>query len=194
MTDPSRLRSVVTSTPRLRIRRMSLDDAPLMLAVLTDPDFVRFVGDRGVRDLAAASQYLADGALAEYARFGYGMFAVERRDDAASIGICGVMQRPFLPAPDLGYAMLPPFRGRGYMREAAIAVRDHARDALLLPELLAVASKQNVASNKLLESLGFRLRGDFLWPGADSPGNLWRLAFGSGAPGHDAPTDAPQRR
>mgnify|MGYP000511854259 CR=1 FL=1 len=41
-------------TERLYLRRITLDDADLMLAIWNDPSFVRNVGDRGIHTIEAA--------------------------------------------------------------------------------------------------------------------------------------------
>lgn len=152
--------SIVVETARLRLRRLEADrDAAAMLVLLNDPGFLTHIGDRGVRDEAQARTYLADGTVASYAAHGFGLYAVERRGDEAWIGVAGLVLRPALPAPDIGYALLPQYRGHGYAREAAQAVLDHARDGLKLPRLCAIVSPGNAASARLLEALGFRGQG-----------------------------------
>ena len=44
----------VCETPRLRLRHVIEDDAPFILALLNDPGWLRFIGDRGVDQLVAA--------------------------------------------------------------------------------------------------------------------------------------------
>ena len=68
-------------TERLELRWLSVDDAPMMLAVWNDPAFVRFVGDRGVRSLEEAEVAMRDGLLRLYDEHNYGPFVVIRRED-----------------------------------------------------------------------------------------------------------------
>lgn len=107
---------------RLRLRPIDADaDAACMLALLNDPGFVRFIGDRGVRDQAQAREYIALRVLPSYALHGYGMYTVERRSDGAWLGNAGLVRRDGLPGPDIGYALLAAHAGRG------TAARRHAR-------------------------------------------------------------------
>ena len=71
-------------TKRLLLRRMTLLDASFVLEILNDPDFVRFVGNRGIRTLAAAEQYFRERIAASYERHGYGLYAVESRGTSVS--------------------------------------------------------------------------------------------------------------
>ena len=75
------------------MRWLTLEDANLMLAVWTDPAFVRYVGDRGIRTLEQAEQTLLSGAFKLYEDHGYGPFRVALKADDVPIGTCGLFQR-----------------------------------------------------------------------------------------------------
>jgi RimJ/RimL family protein N-acetyltransferase len=146
--------AALLETPRLALRRLSEDDAPFMLALLNEPSFIRNIGDRGVRTIDEAREYIARGPMASYARFGFGLYLVERAEPRTSIGICGILKRDQLPEPDIGFAFLPAYWSQGYAWEAASAVKAYARDTLALPHLLAIVSPSNDSSIRLLEKLG----------------------------------------
>ena len=77
---------------RLRLRAIEPDrDALPMLALLNDPGFVRFIGDREVRSEEQAREYIALRVLHSYALNGFGMYAIERLSDGAwldAVGVC----------------------------------------------------------------------------------------------------------
>ena len=150
---------LVLETPRRRLRELVAADAPFVLELLTDPDFLRHIGDRGVRDLDTAKTYIADSPQASYARHGHGLWLAEWRDTGEPAGMCGLLKRDTLDAPDLGYAWLPRFRGRGLAREAASAVLAHARDVLGMTRVLAIVSPGNEASCRLLDAIGMQRLG-----------------------------------
>jgi len=129
-----------------------------MLGLLNEPSFIRNIGDRGVRTVEDARDYIARGPVASYARFGFGLYLVELRTPLTPIGICGILKRDELPEPDIGFAFLPAYWSQGYALEAATAVCDYARDALDLPRLLAIVSPSNASSIRLLERLDFRFQ------------------------------------
>jgi len=147
---------VTLDTERLRIRELTPADAPFILALLNDPDFIRNIGDRNVRTPDDARRYIEAGPMASYARHGFGLCLVQTIDGGDPIGICGVLKRDELPEPDIGFAFLPAYRSQGYAREAATAVLTHARAVLRLPRLLAFVNPDNGPSIRLLERLGFR--------------------------------------
>jgi len=149
-------------TPRLTLRELSpAHDAGNMLALLNDPGFHAGIGDRGVRTQAQAHDYLAGWHGAQYATHGFGHYALELREGGDFIGTTGLIQRPDLELPDIGYALLAAYQGRGYAEEAARAVMAHARDTLGLRALCAIVSPGNAASVRLLEKLGLHRAGEY---------------------------------
>jgi RimJ/RimL family protein N-acetyltransferase len=150
---------LVVGTERLRVRRFTADDAPFIVELLNDPDFLRNIGDRGVRTEADARRYILDGPVASYQRNGFGLYLVELAASGAPIGMCGLVRRDALPGPDIGFAFLPAWRGQGYALESARAVMRHAEEDCGLRRLLAIVSPGNTASRGLLERIGFRFEG-----------------------------------
>jgi hypothetical protein len=70
----------VLDTPRLALRWLAPDDAPFILELLNDPDWIRFIGDRGVRTVEGAREYIEKGPAASYARNGFGLWLTQLRD------------------------------------------------------------------------------------------------------------------
>ena len=56
---------IVIETPRLILRRLTLDDAPFILELVNDPDWLRHIGDKNVRSLDDARAYLTNGPLTD---------------------------------------------------------------------------------------------------------------------------------
>jgi [ribosomal protein S5]-alanine N-acetyltransferase len=146
----------VLETARLRLRQFTPDDAGFVLELLNEPSWLRFIGDRGVRTLDDARAYIEHGPRAMFVRHGFSLLVVERKADGAALGMCGLIQRDTLDAPDIGYAFLPRAWGHGYAREAAGAVLVYGHSTLGLPRILAITDPENVPSIKLLEDLGMR--------------------------------------
>lgn len=154
-------------TARLRLRRLTLDDAGLMLAIWNDPAFVRYVGDRGIRTIEEAEAALQEGAFVLYEEYDYGPYCMSCKEDDALIGICGLFRRENLDDPDIGFAVLPDFCGQGFASEAAKAVVEHARNDLGIQYLTAIVSPENLASIGLIEKLGLRFERGITMPGED---------------------------
>jgi [ribosomal protein S5]-alanine N-acetyltransferase len=168
---------VIAETERLRIRLMTLSDAAFVCRLLNEPSWLQNIGDRGVRSVADAASYIESKVIQMYTAMGFGMYVAESKADSAPIGICGLVQRPALPAPDIGFAFMPEFWGKGYAREAATAVMRHSRKQLGLDKLLAIVTPSNERSCRLLEALGFVLEGEYR-AGADAQAlKLYAVAF-----------------
>ena len=114
----------ILETPRLALRWLEAADAHFMLELVNDPDWLRYIGDRGIRSIEAARDYIADGPRAMYARLGFGLYLVELKGTDTALGICGLIKRDWLEDVDLGFAFLARFRGNGYACEAASATLD----------------------------------------------------------------------
>ena len=147
---------LVLETERLRLRPFTIDDAPFVLTLLNEPSFLHFIGDKKVRNLDDARQYLLTGPIATYEKHDFGLLLVELKESHTPIGMCGLLKREELPDPDIGFAFLPDYWGRGFALEAASAVMKDARERLKLNQVLAIVNPDNDASIKLLERLGLR--------------------------------------
>ncbi len=159
--------SDVLQTERLHLREAVVDDAAFILELHSDPDWQRFIGDRGVSDLATAVTYIEDKLQASYRDTGFGMYVVALKD-GTPLGLCGLVRREGLPEEDIGFAFLPAGRGQGYAREAAAAILAWSDRQLGLPRLAAITLPENSASISLLEALGFEDRGTVNLPGDDA--------------------------
>ena len=146
----------VLETERLILRHFNLDDAPFVLTLLNEPSFLQYIGDKKVRTLDDARQYITNGPRASYERHGFGLYRVELAGSNTPIGMCGLLKRDELPDPDIGFAFLPDYWNKGFAFEAATAVLTHAREQLKLHRVLAIVNPDNDASIKLLEKLGLR--------------------------------------
>ena len=165
-------------TDRLRLLRLEESDADLMLAIWNDPDFIRFVGDRGIRTGEEALKALREGALKQWSELGYGAYRISKRGETEPMGICGLFKRENLDDPDIGYGFLPDHCGSGYAFEAACAVRDHARDVMGLRRFCAIVSGDNDRSIHLLEKLGMTRSGTVRMPDEDEDLLLFEIELG----------------
>ena len=147
-------------TERLVIRPFEQADARFIMVLLNEPTFIQNIGDKQIRSIDDAHRYLQQGPMASYQNFGFGLCCVQLKENGQPIGMCGILKRPELNQPDLGYALLPHFTRQGYAREGAQAVlREHAQQ-FDLQQILAVTKPSNLASRRLLEGTGFVEHGE----------------------------------
>lgn len=141
-------------TERLELVPLAKAHAPLLLDLFNDPDFLRFVGDKGLRTVAQCEDYIASTAIPAQVQ-GITNYAVRLRDSDQWLGTCGLLQRPYFDAPDLGYGFLPAGRGLGLAREAARAILSQA-NIQHWPHLWAMVNLKNLRSRQLLLDLQFK--------------------------------------
>jgi len=147
----------VTQTERLLLRRLDARDSAFIFELVNEPSWLRYIGDKGVKTLQDAQRYLENGPIEMYQKLGFGLYAVELKENGAPIGICGLIKRDALVDVDLGFAFLPRFWTKGYALESASAVMSYGRSALGLSRIVAIVSQDNHRSARLLKKLGFRL-------------------------------------
>ena len=157
----------VIETERLVLRRQTLEDAAFILALMNDPEWLRYIGDRGVRTHEEARAYIQEGALKMYDQHGFGLYLMELKRNRTPVGICGLVKRNTLDDVDLGIALAHAYRGKGYAREAAAATVAYARDIVGLRRVVAIVASDNADSVRLLEGLGFSFERTLDYPNGD---------------------------
>ena len=151
----------ILETERLILREIDETDDVFMLDLLNQPSFIKYIGDRNVRDLEQAREFIETRYRKSYADYGFGLYAVElkipdSKDQNPVIGICGFVKRDTLPDADIGFAFLPQFERQGYALESAKAVMKYGEEKLNLKRVLAITTQNNESSGRLLEKLGFK--------------------------------------
>jgi len=145
---------MIVETPRLKIRELTVDNAEFIFGLVNEPSFLEHIGDKGVRNLEDARQFILEGPWTSHRERGYGQFLVELQEGGDPIGVCGVLFRESIKVSDIGCAFLPKYWRRGYAFEAAVAVIEYGRSTLGIEKIVGLTSEKNVASIKALEKLG----------------------------------------
>ena len=145
---------MILKTPRLRIRELTVNDAEFIFGLVNEPSFLEHIGDKGVRNLEDARQFILEGPWASHRDRGYGQFLVELKEGGDPIGVCGLLYREALDVSDIGCAFLTQYWRRGFAYEAACAVMEYGRSTLGIEKIVGLTSEENVASIKTLEKLG----------------------------------------
>jgi [ribosomal protein S5]-alanine N-acetyltransferase len=159
-------------TQRLCLRRVTLQDAPFILKLVNDPDWLTYIGDKNVNNLEDAENYIKYGPLAMYQQFGFGLMLVELKQSAEPIGSCGLLQRDYLDCPDIGFAFMPAFRGQGYAYEAALGIMEEAK-VQHIGRIAGLTALNNEASMGLLRKLGMHFEGVIHNEGQGEESNLF---------------------
>jgi len=165
----------ILQTERLALRKLTADDAAFMLALLNQPSFIRFIGDRGVRTLDDARRIIVQRYIAAYDKLGFGVYLTLLRETQTPIGICGLIKRDGLDDVDLGYAFLPQYWSKGYASEAASATLAYAVNTLGFRRVLGITVPDNVGSIRVLEKAGMKFERRVTLPGDEKELNLYVL-------------------
>ena len=160
-------------TENLTIRQFDLTDDKFILQLLNDKSFLQFIGDKGVRTLEDARNYLSNGPMASYAAHGFGLFLVAEKASGNSIGMCGLLRRDDHEHPDIGFAFLPEYRSLGYAYESAAAVMEFGHVQLEIDTIIAFVKPGNDRSIRLLERLGLCFIGEVSFEGDSAPAILY---------------------
>lgn len=143
-------------TERTILREIVETDAMFILDLLNQPTFIKYIGNRNIKTLAKAREVIENRYRQSYRDFGFGLYVVELKENNAPIGFCGFVKRDYLPDADIGFAFLPQFEKKGYAFESAAAVMKYGKNVLNLKHVLAITTKNNESSQKLLEKLDFK--------------------------------------
>jgi [ribosomal protein S5]-alanine N-acetyltransferase len=147
---------IVFETPRLILRRMTEADAPLIYALNSSPDVLRYLHEPELKDETDARRVITEIILPQYSLYNLGRWAMILKGDNSFIGWCGLKYRPELEEIDLGYRLMQQYWGRGYATEAAEHTLRYSFDVLNLETITGRAHIENIASWTILEKIGMQ--------------------------------------
>jgi RimJ/RimL family protein N-acetyltransferase len=147
---------MIVETKRTVLQELTSDDAEFILRLVNEPSFLANIGDKGVRTLADARDFIADGPWRRGQPPGHGQFLVELKPDRKPIGVCGILYRPALDVTDFGCAFLPAYWRQGFATETLAAVIEYGRTTLGLESIVGLTAPHNEASIGILRKLGMR--------------------------------------
>ncbi len=141
--------NVYLETERLNIRPLILQDAAFMLELLNSKGWIQFIGDRNVRNIEAASNYIQK--IISNNKFFYNVFKI--KDTNTPIGVVTFLYRENYDCPDIGFAMLPQYEKNGYAYEA---VKNYLEELNRnkVGQIIAIVKPDNANSIHLLNKLG----------------------------------------
>ncbi|HZW28545.1 MAG TPA: GNAT family N-acetyltransferase [Trueperaceae bacterium] len=142
------------TTPRLRARRWRPSDLGPLLRVYGDADAMRWVGDGSPLSRDEAERWL-EVTAANYARRGYGMFALEDLATGEVVGFVGIVHPGGQEEPEVKYAFARERWGQGLATEAVRGVVAYGAATHGLTRVIATTAPENSASHRVLEKAGF---------------------------------------
>lgn len=144
-------------TARLRLRRWNDRDRAPFSAINADPEVMEHFPSLLTAD---ASDQLIDRIEQHFEEHGFGLWAVETKDDHRLVGFCGLAVPTFVtnftPAVEIGWRLAREHWGRGYATESARAVLDFGFGSAGLDRILSWAVPDNQRSIRVMRRIGLR--------------------------------------
>lgn len=152
-------------TARLVIRPLNTDDDEFIFRLLNTPEWLEFIEDRQIHNIADAQKYIVEKIHKNYEGYGIGLQLVFLVSIQKPIGICGLIKREGLDDLDIGFAFLPEFYGSGYALESAKASLDYGFNELKCNRIVAITTENNIRSRNVLEKIGLQFEKFFFMEG-----------------------------
>ena len=147
--------SKLFETDRIIVREWCDEDRIPFAQMNADPVIMEYL-PRSLTE--KESNHLVDKFVKHYDKHGYGLYALERKDDGAFMGFTGLQQVPFkadfTPAVEIAWRLDYDFWGSGYATEAAKAVLKHGFEAHDIDEIVAFTVFDNTRSIGVMENIG----------------------------------------
>ncbi len=147
---------IIIETPRLHLREFREDDAAALYELNSDPEVMRYTGDQAFTDPSDAREFLR--RYDEYARSGFGRWAVTDRKTGAFMGFCGLRRDRETGDVDLAFRLFRRHWASGYATEASRACLQAGFERFGLEEILGRAMRENLPSITVLQKLGMKYR------------------------------------
>lgn len=151
-------------TDRLLLVETTVNDAAFVLELMNSPKWVQHIGDRGIRSIKDAENYISDRKEEHQSTKSVVSYTLIKKGEQTKIGSCGIYDRAGIVGVDLGYALLPAYEGNGFALEAAKKLMEIAFNNLLISKVSAVTTTQNIASQSILKKIGMLAQGKISLP------------------------------
>ena len=163
----------ILETDRLLLREFEIADLDSMAELFADVEVMTFSSGTKSRE---ESQAWLKKCFNNYSEFGFGLWAVVKKDGREVIGYCGLScfsdicgQKEI----EVGYRLMRSEWGFGFATEAAIAVRDYGFMKEDLGRLIALVDPSNLASIRVAQKMGMRFEKEALLEGYDHPDHVY---------------------
>lgn len=147
--------TIVFETFRLSCRRWRLEDLGSLFNIYSDSEAMRWVGD-GLPITKKQCEAWFEVTISNYAKRGYGMFALEERSSGNIIGFCGLVHPNDQELPEVKYAFRRSHWGNGYATESVRAMLDYGASQHAMKQIIATVAENNLASQRVLVKAGMK--------------------------------------
>jgi RimJ/RimL family protein N-acetyltransferase len=157
--------TILTQTQRLYLREINEKDAHFAYELNIDADVLKYTGDQPFDSVEEARRFIEN--YDHYKRYGFGRWAVIRKEDEAILGWCGLKYTEELNEHDLGFRFFKKYWNNGYATEAGTVCLKLGFNNFGIRRIVGRAMKANVSSCRVLVKCGMSFHSDFDFDGSE---------------------------
>jgi len=146
--------SIQIETDRLLLRPFQESDFEAVYEFGSNKKVQEFTGENDLLTLQGAKDIIKNVWFKDYEKHGYGRWATIYKSDNRLIGFTGLKYLEEIDETDIGFRYLPEYWGKGIATEASKEMIRYGFEKLNLAEIIAIAMKENIASNRVLVKIG----------------------------------------
>ena len=143
------------STDKLILKPVELSDLQNMYNLRINPQVAKYIERDINKNLEDIRQFIE---LVKKNNFYFTIRTLERNEFIGTITLWNIDRS--INYAEIGYELLPDFQGKGLMSEAVKAMLDYAFNKASFEIIEAHTHRENTASRRLLERVGFKLLPD----------------------------------
>jgi len=159
------IKQVAIETQRLLLRRWQKSDLDAFTLMNANPDVMRYFPNALH---AEETKSFYDSIQQEFSEYGYGLYAVEEKDNGCFIGFIGfhraIFDADFCPCIEIGWRLDNQYWNKGYATEGAKACLKHGFENLAFDEVVSFTAVENKPSQRVMQKVGMRFEGYFDHP------------------------------
>ena len=141
----------ILETGRLRLRKITLDDAPDIFVLRTNAEAMKYINKPRLNTIDDAIELI--NKMNEPVRINWGITLKNENKVIGTIGYHRVEKEHYRA--EIGYMLLPQFWNTGLMTEAITRVIDFGFNKMNLHSIEAIINPGNTVSRKLLQKFNF---------------------------------------
>lgn len=149
---------IITETPRLIIREITVDDYSDLFAIYSDKETMTYYPAPFDKTKV---QNLINKCIQDYSLYDHCLWALILKSNMKFIGDCGIIRQTVegLPENEIGYHLNKHYRKKGYATEAALACKEIGFGRFKYYKLISLIRPENKASRRVAERLHFSILG-----------------------------------
>ena len=155
-------KAFVAENEHVYLRDINEKDAAFMLALTNERGWLEQIGDKHIHSIKQAKQFIRTGPMQTYQKYGFGLYLVVDKQSEKAVGVCGLLQRSYLSSPDLGYAISRQHQRQGFAFMSCQLVLNMINQLTPATCIYASTKDGNIASQRLLQKLGFKRDGGLI--------------------------------